>query len=82
MVLITKCPYFGTQNEGVRLTCNGMSWLGVGRDEVILVASNPQKAFSPVNYSATLKLFLQTLLMCGLGWPLSLREDEGDSNQH
>ena len=68
--------------RGVRLTYNGMSWLRVGHDEVILVASNPQKAFSPVNYSATLKIFLQTLLVHGLGWLLSLREDEGDSNQH
>ena len=66
---------------GVRLTCNGMSWSGVGRDEAILVASNPRKAFSPVNYSATLKLLLQTLLMHGPGWLLSLREDEGDSDQ-
>ena len=46
------------------------------------VLQNPWKVFSPVNYSATLKLFLQTLLMRGPGWLLSLREDEGDSNQH
>ena len=65
---------------GVRLICNRMSWSGVGHDEVILVASNPWKAFSPVNYSATLKLFLQTLLVHGLGQPLSLREDEGDQH--
>ena len=68
--------------RGVRLTCNGVSWLGIGRDEVILIASNPWKAFSPVNYSATLKLFLQTLLVRGPGWLLSLREDDGDSDWH
>ena len=46
------------------------------------VLQNPWKAFSPMNYSATLKLFLQTLLVCGSGWPLSLREDEEDSDWH
>ena len=46
------------------------------------VLQNPWKAFSPVNYSATLKLFLQTLPMRGPGQPLSLREDERDSDWH
>ena len=46
------------------------------------VIQNPWKAFSPVNYSATLKLFLQTLPMYGWGQLLSLREDEGDSDWH
>ena len=46
-----------------------------------LVLQNPQKAFSPVNYSAILKLFFQTLLVHSPGQPLSLREDEGDSDQ-
>ena len=67
--------------RGVRLTCNGMSWLGVCSDEVILSASDPPESLSPMNYSATLNLFLQTLLMSGLGWLLSLREDEGDSDR-
>ena len=40
----------------------------------------PPESLSPMNYSATFNLFLQTLLMSGLGWPLSLREDEGDSH--
>ena len=31
---------------------------------------HPPESLSPVNYSATLYLFLQTLLMCSLGWPL------------
>ena len=53
-----------------------MSWSGVCHDEAILGASDPLESLSPVNYSATLNLFLQTLLMSGLGWPLSLREDE------
>ena len=68
--------------RGVRLTCNRMSWLGVCRDEVILGASDPLESLSPMNYSATLNLFLQTLLMSGPGWTLSLREDEGDSDRH
>ena len=62
---------------GVRLTCNGMSWSGVCHDEVILGASDPPESLSPMNYSATLYLFLQTLLMSCPGWLLSLREDEG-----
>ena len=66
--------------RGVRLTCNRMSWLGVCHDEAILGASDPWKALSPMNYSATLILFLQTLLVSGPGQPLSLREDEGDSD--
>ena len=66
--------------RGVRLTCNRMSWSGVCCDEAILGASDPLESLSPVNYSATLNLFLQTLLMSDLGWPLSLREDEGDSD--
>ena len=37
----------------------------------------PLESLSPVNYSATLNLFLQTLLMSGLGWTLSLMEEEG-----
>ena len=68
--------------RGVRLTCNGISWSGVCHDEVNLGASDPPESLSPVNYSATLNLFLQTLLVSGLGWPLSLREDEGDSDWH
>ena len=67
----------GHETRGVRLTCNGMSWSGVCCDEVILSASAPPESLSAVNYSATLYLFLQTLLMSSPGWPLSLREDEG-----
>ena len=59
-----------------------MSWSGVCHDEAILGASDTPESLSPVNYSATLNLFLQTLLVSGPGWPLSLREDEGDSDQH
>ena len=66
---------------GVRLTCNGMSWLGVCRDEAILGASDPLESLFPMNYSATLYLFLQTLLVSGPGWLLSFGEDEGDSDQ-
>ena len=36
----------------------------------------------PMNYSATLSPIVQTLLVSGLGWLLSLIEDEGDSDQH
>ena len=68
--------------RGVRLTCNGMSWLVVCHDKAILGASDPPESLSPVNYSATLNLFLQTLLMSSPVWLLSLREDEGDSDQH
>ena len=68
--------------RGVRLTCNGMSWLGVCRDESILGASDPLESLSSVNYSAILNLFLQTLLMSSPGQLLSLREDEGDSDRH
>ena len=68
--------------RGVRLTCNRMSWLGVCHDEAILSASDPPESLSPMNYSATLNLFLQTLLVSGPGWTLSLREDEGDSDRH
>ena len=74
-------PALGHETRGVRLTCNGVSWSGVCCDEAILGASDPPESLSPVNYSATLYLFLQTLLMSGPGWPLSLREDEGDSDQ-
>ena len=41
----------------------------------------PRKAFSPVNYSATLKLFFKPFHVHGPGWPLPFREDEGDSNR-
>ena len=75
-------PTLGHETRGVRLTCNGMSWSGVCHDEVILGASDPPESLSPVNYSVTLYLFLQTLLVSGPGWPLSLREDEGDSDRH
>ena len=44
------------------------------------VLQTPPESLSPMNYSATLYLFLQTLLVCGPGWPLSFRENEGDSN--
>ena len=72
----------GHKTRGVRLTCNRMSWLGVCCDEAILGASDLLESLSPLNYSATLNPFLQTLLVSGPGWPLSLREDEGDSNWH
>ena len=75
-------PTLGHKTRGVRLTCNGMSWLGVCHDEVILGASDPLESLFPMNYSATLYLFFQTLLVSGLGWPLSFREDEEDSNWH
>ena len=68
--------------RGVRLTCNGMSWSGVCCDKVILGASDPPESLSPVNYSAILYLFLQTLLVSSPEQPLSLREDEGNSNRH
>ena len=79
---LPNVPILGHETRGVRLTCNGMRWLRVGCDEAILIASDPQKAFSPMTYNATLKLFLQTLPMHSLGWLLSLREDEGDSDWH
>ena len=72
----------GHKTRGVRLTCNGMSWSGVCHDEAILGASDPLQILSPVNYTATLYLFLQTLLVSGPVWPLSLGEDEGHSDQH
>ena len=56
--------------------------MGVCRDEAILGASDPPENLSPVNYSAMLYLFLQTLLVSSPGWPFSLREDEGDSDRH
>ena len=68
--------------RGVRLTCNRMSWLGVCCDEAILSASDPPESLSPMNYHATLNLFLQTLLVSSPGQPLYLREDEGDSDRH
>ena len=40
-------PTLGHVTRGVRLTCNGMHWSGVCRDEVILGASDPQKALLP-----------------------------------
>ena len=36
-----------------------MDWLGVCHDEAILGTSDPQESLSPMNYSATLKLFLK-----------------------
>ena len=75
-------PTLGHETRGVRLTCKGMSWSGVCHDEAILGASDPLESLSPMNYSATLYLFLQTLFVSSLGWPLSLREDEGDSDRH
>ena len=68
--------------RGVRLSCNGMHCSGVCHDEVILGASDPPESPLPMNYSATLSPILQTLLVSGLGWPLSLMEDEGDSDRH
>ena len=83
MVLTTKCPNFGTCNKGgVRLTCKGMRWLGVCHDEVILGASDPPENPFPMNYSATLSIIFQTLLVSSLGWLLSVLEDEGDSDRH
>ena len=75
-------PTLGHEMRGVRLTCNRMSWSGVCHYKAILGASDPPESLSPVNYSATLNLFLLTLLMSGPGWMLSLMEDEGDSDQH
>ena len=40
-------PTLGHATKGVRLTCNGMHWLGVCHDEVILGASDPRKALYP-----------------------------------
>ena len=68
--------------RGVRLSCNGMHWLGVCCNEAILGASDPMETPLPMNYSATLSPILQALLMSGLGWPLSLMEDERDSDWH
>ena len=75
-------PTLGHATRGVRLTCNMMRWLGVCHDETILSASDPQKSPLPVNYSATLSLILQTFLMSGPAWLLSLMENEGDSDWH
>ena len=75
-------PTLGHATRGVRLTCNGMRWSGVCHDEVILSASDPRKSPLPMNYSATRSLILQTLLMSGPGWLLSLMEDEGDFDWH
>ena len=71
-------PTLGHATRGVRLSCNGMCWLGVCRNEVILGA--PETPL-PVNYSATLSPILQALLVSGPGWPLSLMEDEGNSDR-
>ena len=59
-----------------------MSWLGVCCDEANLGASDPLESLSPMNYSATLNLFLQTLLVSSPGWLFSLREDKGDFDWH
>ena len=40
-------PTLGHATRGVRLTCNGMRWSGVCRDEAILGASDPRKALFP-----------------------------------
>ena len=45
--------------RGVSLLQNGMNWSGVCHDEVILGTSDPPESLSPVNYSATLELFLK-----------------------
>ena len=49
------------------------------RKKETLVLQNPWEAFSPVNYSATLKLFSNPSVH-GPGRPLPFREDEGDSD--
>ena len=68
-------PTLGHATRGVRLSCNGMHWLGVCHNEAILDASDPPETPLPMNYSATLSPILQALLMSSLGWPLSLMED-------
>ena len=75
-------PTLGHAMRGVRLSCNRMCWSGVCHDEAILGASDPPTSPLPMNYSATLSPLLQTLLVSGLGWLLSLMEDEGDSDWH
>ena len=67
--------------RGVRLSCNGMHWSRVCRNEVTLSASDPPETPLLVNYSAILSPILQALLMSHPGWLLSLMEDEGDSDQ-
>ena len=79
MVSTTKCPYFGACNKGGKTDM--MRWSGVCHDKAILGASDPQKNPFLMNYSATLSLIIQTLLVSGPGWPLSVMEDEGDSDQ-
>ena len=68
--------------RGVRLTCNGMSWSGVCRDEVNLGASDPPEGLSPMNYSATPNLLLQNPSHEQSGMDAFLEEDEGDSDRH
>ena len=75
-------PTLGHATRGVRLSYNGMHWLGVYHNEAILSASDPPETPLPVNYSATLSPILQALLVSGPGQLLSLMEDEGDSNWH
>ena len=74
-------PTLGHAMRGVRPSCNRVHWSGVCHNEAILSASDPPETPLPMNYSATLSPILQALLMSGPGQPLSLMEDEGDSNQ-
>ena len=52
-------PTFEHEKRGVRLTCNGMSWLGVCHDKVILGTSDPWKAFLPSTTVPPLIYFLK-----------------------
>ena len=58
--------------------CVGRGYVMTRQSSVLQTPESP----SPMNYSTTLSLFLQTLLVSSLGQPLPLMEDEGDSDQH
>ena len=51
---LTKCSYFGTCNEGVSLSSNGLSSPGRRGVEDDFGTSDPHEPHEPVNFSAAL----------------------------
>ena len=81
-VSLTICLYLETCNMGGKPVMKRDELAGVRGSEEHLDASDPQKP-PPMNYSATstITFFVLTLLVSGLGRPLSLKGDEGESDR-
>ena len=81
-VSLTICLYIETCNMGGKPVTKRDELAVVRGSEERLDASDPQKP-PPMNYSATstITFHFLTLLVSGPGRPLSLKGDEGESDQ-